>query len=152
MDGTPSPAAEPRTAPELISQLATDLATLVRKESELVRTELSEKAHTAGKAVGDIAAGGLLMVAALLVLLQALVIALSKVMDPLWASLLVLPRTRIVSGSVKAEGLATHRRIHRVRQQRIPRRRPDSLSHAIGQPNSQHLCRGLRHRRKRPNE
>jgi len=89
MDATPSPAAEPRTAPELISQLATDLATLVRKESELVRTELSEKAHTAGKAVGDIAAGGLLMVAALLVLLQALVIALSKVMDPLWASLLV---------------------------------------------------------------
>ncbi len=35
------------------------------------------------------AAGGLLLVAALLVLLQALVLALSKVMDPIWASLLV---------------------------------------------------------------
>lgn len=81
--------ADPRTLPELVSQLTTDLATLVRKESELVRTELTEKLHTAGKAAGEMAAGGLLMVAALLVLLQALVIALSKVMDPLWASLIV---------------------------------------------------------------
>jgi xanthine/uracil permease len=80
---------ESRTLPELVSQLTTDLATLVRKESELVRTELTEKLHTAGKAVGEIAAGGILLLAALLVLLQALVIALSKVMDPLWASLLV---------------------------------------------------------------
>lgn len=80
---------DPRTLPELVSQLTTDLATLVRKESELVRTELSEKLHSAGKAAGEIAAGGLLMVAALLVLLQALVLALSKIMDPLWASLLV---------------------------------------------------------------
>jgi len=80
---------DPRTLPELVSQLTTDLATLVRKESELVRTELGEKISVAGKAAGEIAAGGLLMIAALLVLLQALVLALSKVMDPLWASLLV---------------------------------------------------------------
>lgn len=80
---------DPRTLSELVSQLTTDLATLVRKESELVRTELSEKLQSAGKAAGEIAAGGLLMVAALLVLLQALVLALSKIMDPLWASLLV---------------------------------------------------------------
>lgn len=78
-----------RTLPELVSQLTTDLATLVRKESELIRTELTEKLQVAGKAAGEIAAGGLLMVAALLVLLQALVIALSKFMDPLWASLIV---------------------------------------------------------------
>ena len=88
MDGTPRPM-DTRTLPELVSQLTTDLANLVRKESELVRTELGEKVQTVGKATGEIAAGGLLMVAALLVLLQALVIALSKVMDPLWASLLV---------------------------------------------------------------
>ena len=83
------PLAEARTLPELVGELSGDLATLVRKESELIRTELGEKLHTAGKAAGEMAAGGLLMVAALLVLLQALVIALSKVMDPLWASLLV---------------------------------------------------------------
>jgi hypothetical protein len=88
MDGG-APNREGRTLPDLIGQLSGDLAGLVRKESELIRAELGEKVNTVGKAVGDIAAGGLLLVAALLVLLQALVIALSKVMDPLWASLLV---------------------------------------------------------------
>jgi hypothetical protein len=74
---------------DLLGQLGTDLAGLVRKESELIRAELSEKVSRAGKAVADVAAGGLLLVAALLVLLQALVLALSKLMDPIWASLLV---------------------------------------------------------------
>jgi len=88
VDGSQRPM-DGRTVPELISQLTSDLATLVRKESELVRTELSEKMRSAARGVGEIAAGGLLMVAALLVLLQALVLALSKLMDPVWASLLV---------------------------------------------------------------
>jgi positive regulator of sigma E activity len=74
---------------DLIGQLGADLAALVRKEAELVRAEVAEKVNMAGKAVVDIAAGGLLMVAALLVLLQALVLALSKLMDPIWAALLV---------------------------------------------------------------
>lgn len=88
MDGT-SPSREARGLTDLIAQLGGDLAALVRKESELVRAEVSEKLNAAGKAIGDIAAGGLLLVAALLVLLQALVLALSKLMDPIWAALLV---------------------------------------------------------------
>ena len=74
---------------DLIGQLGGDIAALVRKESELVRAEIAEKVKSAGKAVVDVAAGGLLLIAALLVLLQALVLALSKIMDPTWASLLV---------------------------------------------------------------
>lgn len=88
MDGT-SPSREARGLTDLVAQLGGDLAALVRKESELVRAEVSEKLNAAGKAVADVAAGGLLLVAALLVLLQALVLALSKLMDPIWASLLV---------------------------------------------------------------
>jgi uncharacterized membrane protein len=88
MDGG-GPAQRGPGVADLLAQLGSDIAALVRKEAELVRAEISEKTHAAGKAVADIAAGGLLMVAALLVLLQALVLALSKVMDPLWASLLV---------------------------------------------------------------
>ena len=80
---------DPRTLPELVSQLTTDLATLVRKESELVRTELTEKLRIFAKAAGGVAVGGVLVLAALLVLLQALVIGLSKFMDPLWASFIV---------------------------------------------------------------
>lgn len=78
-----------RTLPDLIGQLTGDLASLVRKESQLVRAEFSEKLNQAGRGVGEVLAGALLMMCALLVLLQALVIALAKVMDPVWASLLV---------------------------------------------------------------
>lgn len=74
---------------DLLGQLGGDIAGLVRKEVELVRAELSEKLNAAGKAVAEVAAGGLLLMAALLVLLQALVLTLSKFMDPIWASLLV---------------------------------------------------------------
>ena len=74
---------------DLVGQLGSDLASLVRKEAELVRAEVSEKLNAAGKAVIEIAAGGLLLVAALLVLLQALVLALSELMSPIWAALLV---------------------------------------------------------------
>jgi positive regulator of sigma E activity len=87
MDGAgPSPRAG---VADLLGQLGGDLTGLVRKEAELVRAEISEKLNAAGKAVIDIAAGGLLLIAALLVLLQALVLALSKFMDPTWAALLV---------------------------------------------------------------
>ncbi|WP_296594806.1 phage holin family protein [Phenylobacterium sp.] len=88
MDGAQSPR-EARSLTDLIGQLGGDLADLVRKEVELARAEFAEKLNAAGKAVGDIAAGGLLLIAALLVLLQALVLALSKLMDPIWAALIV---------------------------------------------------------------
>ena len=80
---------DPRTLPELVSQLTTDLATLVRKESELVRTEMTEKLHTAGKAVGEIVAGGIFVLAALGVLLAAVVAGLSEYMHPAFAALIV---------------------------------------------------------------
>jgi xanthine/uracil permease len=88
MDGA-GPETRAPTVVDLLGQLGSDLAGLVRKETELVRAEMSEKISNVGKAVGEIAAGGLLLMAALLVLLQALVLALSKIMDPTWASLLV---------------------------------------------------------------
>ncbi len=88
MDGV-DPQRDGRSLAELVSVLTSDLATLVRRESELVRTELGEKLQAAGRAVGEVAAGGILVLAALLVLLQALVLALARVMDPIWASLLV---------------------------------------------------------------
>ncbi|HEY0436816.1 MAG TPA: phage holin family protein [Phenylobacterium sp.] len=82
-------AQESRSIPELISTLTGDLATLVRKESELVRTEVSEKLSQATKAGQRMSIGAALLLGAFLVLLQALVLALSKFMDPLWASCVV---------------------------------------------------------------
>jgi xanthine/uracil permease len=80
---------EGRSIPQLLSDFTGDLTTLLRKESELVRAEFSEKLGQVARGGGEIAAGAICLLAALLVLLQALVIALSKVMDPAWASLLV---------------------------------------------------------------
>ncbi len=78
-----------RSIPELISTLTGDLANLVRKEGELVRTEVTEKLHQTAKAGQGLAIGGGLLLGAYLVLLQALVMALSRVIDPLWASIVV---------------------------------------------------------------
>ena len=81
--------ADPRSIPELVSTLTGDLADLVRKESELVRTEVTEKLAQTARAGQLIGIGGGLLLGAFLVLLQALVLALSKIMDPLWASVVV---------------------------------------------------------------
>jgi xanthine/uracil permease len=82
-------AKDTRSIPEIVSALTDDLANLVRKESELVRTEVTEKLHQTTRAGMMLAIGGALLIGAFLVLLQALVLALSKFMDPLWASLVV---------------------------------------------------------------
>jgi hypothetical protein len=85
----PDPSTDPRSIPQLIGDLATDVSSLVRKEAELVRAEFSEKTMQLAKAGGEMAGGAICLLAALIVLLQALVLALSKVMDPAWAALLV---------------------------------------------------------------
>lgn len=78
-----------RSIPQLLGDFTTEFSNLIRKESELVRAEFSEKAGHLIRGGGEVAAGAICLLAALLVLLQALVIALSKIMDPAWASLLV---------------------------------------------------------------
>jgi hypothetical protein len=80
---------DPRSIVDLISTLTADLANLVRKESELIRAEVSEKLSQSMAAGRLLGIGAALLLGAFLVLLQALVLALSKVMDPLWASLVV---------------------------------------------------------------
>ena len=81
--------ADSRTIPELISALAAELGALVRKESELVRAEISEKAAEVTQAGMRAGVGAACLMGAFLVLLAAAVLALSKVMDPLWASIIV---------------------------------------------------------------
>lgn len=78
-----------RSLPELVADMVGDMTDLVRKESQLVRAEVTEKIQDATRAGGMLAVGGALLLGAFLVLLQALVLALSKAMDPLWASIIV---------------------------------------------------------------
>lgn len=79
-----------RSLKELIGDLSGSVSTLFRKEIQLARAETSEKITQSMVAVGAIAGGAILALAALLVLLQALVIALSELgVPPGWASLIV---------------------------------------------------------------
>jgi hypothetical protein len=79
-----------RSLKELLSDLTNSLTTLVRKEIQLARAETSEKVTQSMVAVGAIAAGGILALSALIVLLQALVIAIAEMgVPPALASLIV---------------------------------------------------------------
>ena len=79
-----------RSLKELLSDLTNSLTTLVRKEIQLARAETSEKITQSMIAVGAIAAGGILALSALIVLLQALVIAIAEMgVPPALASLIV---------------------------------------------------------------
>ena len=62
-----------RSLGELIREVTTDIAALFRKEVELAKVELSEKAAEAGKNVGSLAVGGAVLFAGALALLAAVV-------------------------------------------------------------------------------
>lgn len=94
--------ADPRSVPQLLSDLARELTTLFKKEGQLIRAELSEKATKLGVGIGSAAAGAIVLLVALNVLAAALVVAIARIgadaADPAiqndgigvgWASLIV---------------------------------------------------------------
>jgi len=78
-----------RSLGELFSELAQETSTLVRQEVNLAKTEMSQKASTAGKHIGVLAAGGALAYAGLLAILAGVIALLNDVMS-LWASALLV--------------------------------------------------------------
>jgi hypothetical protein len=79
-----------RSFKELFADLTNSISTLFRKEIELARAEASEKVGQAGFAIGSIAGGAVLALAALIILLQALVIALTELgLEPALSALIV---------------------------------------------------------------
>jgi Putative Actinobacterial Holin-X, holin superfamily III len=79
-----------RSLKDLLVDLSNSITTLFRKEIQLVRAETSEKVTQIGVALGSIAGGAILALAALIVLLQALIIGIAEAGVPAgWASLIV---------------------------------------------------------------
>lgn len=78
-----------RSVGELLGELATETASLVRAEVKLATTEMTQKASDAGKQAAVIAVGSLLAAVSLLVLLSALVLGLGTLI-PMWASALLV--------------------------------------------------------------
>ena len=88
-----------RSVATLLSDLARDFSLLIRQEVALAKAEASEKVGQLGMGVGMMAAGGFVAFAGLIVLMFAGVYALSLVMEPWQAAL-------IVGGVVTLLGLA----------------------------------------------
>jgi hypothetical protein len=78
-----------RSLGELFSELAQDTSTLVRKEVQLAKTEMSQKASRVGKDVGFLAVGGAVAYAGLLAVLAGVIVLLGQVI-PMWLSALLL--------------------------------------------------------------
>jgi Putative Actinobacterial Holin-X, holin superfamily III len=117
--------AEDRSLKELLSDLTTSVTTLVRKEIQLARAETSEKITQSMVAIGAIAAGGILALSALIVLLQALVIAIAELgVPPALASLIVGLVVAVIAyvlihkgtNDLKATNLAPDRTIDSLRR------------------------------------
>jgi hypothetical protein len=79
-----------RSLKDLFADLTESITTLFRKEIQLARAETSEKITQVGVAVGAIAGGAILALAALIILLQALVIGITEAgVPPGWSALIV---------------------------------------------------------------
>lgn len=112
-----------RSVTELIPELGSEVMRLMQSEADLLRAEINEKVEKAQTAVGSMAAGGVCLLAALLVLLQALVVALTNLgMGAGWASLLVGAVVAVIGvallgyGSSKTKNMAPDRTITEARR------------------------------------
>ena len=100
-----------RSLGELFAELSRETGVLVRKEVELATTEMTAKAKVAGGHAAIVAAGGALVHAGLLVLLAALVIALTQLgLQPWLAALLVAVLTMVAGYVLVNSGLSNLRR------------------------------------------
>jgi len=86
-DGVHRAADRPLTG--LLTELAQETTTLVRKEVELAKAEMSEKVNQATAGAVSLAAGGMVAFAGVIFLLLAATFGLAKFMEPWLAALIV---------------------------------------------------------------
>ena len=91
---------------EVVGNLATDLQDLVRGEVRLARAELDQKLNSLVLAAIWLVGGALVAFAGLVVLLQAGALALSQILPP-WAAFLIVGALIVIVGALLARsGLA----------------------------------------------
>jgi hypothetical protein len=67
-----------RSLGDLVTELTRELSTLIRQETALAKTELSEKVSSVGKDVGTMAVGGAVAYAGFLAIVAAVILVLGK--------------------------------------------------------------------------
>jgi hypothetical protein len=80
---------EERSLGDLFSELTRETSTLVRKEIELAKTEMTDKAGKVGKNVASLAIGGAVAYAGALALIAGVILLLGNAI-PLWVSALIV--------------------------------------------------------------
>ena len=111
IDNRRTESAEQRPLSELFNDLLGEIGLLLRQEWQLARTEMTEKARVAGKSVGMLAAGGLIVYAGFLALLAALILGIAAAGLAWWlAALIVGVAVVIVGGALIYLGIDTLRR------------------------------------------
>lgn len=107
-----------RTVVDLFGDVVQQTSTLFRKEVQLAKVEISEKISQVGSAIGRVGIGAVFMVAALVILLQAIVEWLAYVDIPhRWGALAVGLVVAIIGyillrngmNAVSASSLTPHR-------------------------------------------
>jgi hypothetical protein len=94
-----------RSLGELLGDLGTQVTTLVRKEIELARTEVTDRASAAGRDAAMVGLGGALVYAGVLGLMAAVVLGLIEAgVEPWIAALLVGVIVAAVGGALVARG------------------------------------------------
>jgi hypothetical protein len=92
-----------RSLGELFSDLTRDMSTLIRQETQLATTEMTQKAARAGKSVGVLAGGAVIAYAGFLALLWAIVYGLTSLFGlPIWASFLIVAIIVLAIGGIMA--------------------------------------------------
>lgn len=116
-----------RSLGELFSALANDTSTLVRKEVELAKTEMTQKATRVGKDIGFLLAGGAVAYAGFLAILAAIAIGLGQLGVPWWlAALLVGVVVAAIGGFLVMRGLSALRQETPLPQQTIDTLKEDA--------------------------
>ncbi len=88
-----------RSLGQLFGDLSRQLGTLIQKEMQLAKTEMTARVTTVGRDAAMIGAGGALAYAALLLALMALAFLLSELITSTWLGFLIVA---LVAGVVAA--------------------------------------------------
>lgn len=106
------PVQEERSVGELFAELSRETSTLVRKEVELAKTELSSKASDLGRHLGVLAVGGAVAYAGFLVIVMGLAVGLADLIWDWLAFVLVGLLVAVVGYVLVQRGLDALKKAH----------------------------------------
>lgn len=101
-----------RSVGELITEVTSDVSTLLRQELDLAKAEVKQEAAKAGKAAGMLGAAGFAGYMVVLFLSIALWWALANVMDQGWAALIVAGIWAVVAAALAMLGTSRMRQVN----------------------------------------